>query len=149
MVIVNPSSHCFCGKEVGAERLALLESGQMKPMEKDNRFLRFYPDWKLPTEAQPLKVHKIAMHEECIVEAAEAAGIDVNHDAPDWKCQNCDHSFKSDRWAFRLTFGSAGEDCVLLPEIKVILCSYCTAALFGEGNEEEGDAFLNGDEDEE
>jgi hypothetical protein len=141
----NPACRCSCGKSIGSVDLVFMESGQVLPMKKDPRFLRFYPDWLRPKDEllPTLRVVKVLLHQECLSDDGDKAGILINYEMPDWHCQNCGLDFSTDKWAYRFTFGSANKDCLLVPDGRqVMLCSHCTAALFGSGDEEKGDAVL-------
>lgn len=136
--ILSAEQLCICGKPLGEETLILIESGQMRPSEKDPRFLRFHPDWKLPQDqwpdpGNPESALRLAVHFECFREQFNEADLVWRLNPVPNECNICTHSFNSrERWAYRYTMGDI-IDGLFEPDpempTKGIVCSFCAARL--------------------
>jgi hypothetical protein len=119
-------------------------------MKKDPNKPRFYADWLKPPDKQPLVVNTFVFHFQCMHEIMSDQNMDWNSIARDSSCWCCGHSFRSDRWAHRYTIGDIGknnefeQDVEVNLEYRPLMCSHCTALVFGQGDAEHGDSLLNG-----
>jgi hypothetical protein len=128
---------CFCGKRLGEETLILIESGQMLPSRKDEKFLRFYPDWTLPGDrwSQPYDVSSVlrrAVHFDCFVENFNQTDKVWLIDPKPNECHICGLDFRKARWAHRYTLGDIDQDSFVPdPEMpkRGVVCGFCAEVL--------------------
>ena len=145
---IDPQELCaLCGYPLDDVDLVLVESGTIVPRKRDDRTRYFLADWRLPEHQQPdtpvLNLH----HFHCFQQLAQGEKWKI--DPKDWECHLCDRSdFRRDRWAFQITVGKVGKDHSFVPDPEIqkqgIVCIPCTTALFGDGDDEEGEALLFG-----
>jgi hypothetical protein len=138
MKILSTEALCICGKRLGEDTLVLIESGQMLPSKKDNRFLRFHPDWSLPADkwnepGDPESVLRKVVHFECLRERFNITDKTWRGDPQVNECHICDRSFLSCKWAHRYTVGEIVngifEQDLEMPNWKGIVCSFCAEVI--------------------
>jgi hypothetical protein len=143
---VTTEELCLCGKPLGDGTLILIESGQMLPSRKDARFLRFYPDWTLPSGRwsdpyEPESVLYRAIHIECFIEHFNQADVVWRTDPKTNECQVCSLNFETNRWAHRYTPGQIERgtfepDLEMMPR-KGIVCCRCAQVIAQEPQQQQ------------
>ncbi len=141
--ILSIDELCICGRRLGEDTLILIESGQMLPSKRDERFLRFYPDWKLPADhwpdpGNPESVLRTAVHFECFRERFNEADLVWRANPRIDECNVCSLDFHKTRWAHRYTMGEIIDgDFEPDPEMprKGIVCGFCAEAISREPHE--------------
>lgn len=138
-VSVAAEELCFCGRALGEETVILIESGQMLPSKKDNRFLRFHPDWTLPgsrwsSRGDVSSVLRKVVHFDCFVEQFNEADTVWLANPRQNCCHVCSLDFTKARWAHRYTLGTIEED-LFVPDPEMpknrngIVCGFCAEAI--------------------
>jgi hypothetical protein len=134
----------------------MIESGYMQPMLKDPRFFRFVAWAAVPLDDRPEGAVSILIliHQDCFMssrgeledELAAPEARDSRH------CDLCRRRFDPYHKMFQVTewcpMPEASDEngqpeFVLDPTVeKILLCPGCMKRILGEGDEEEGDAYL-------
>lgn len=134
---IDQDERCFCGAKLGEDTLVLIESGQMLPYEKDPKFLRFRPDWRLPSTkwpepGDPSSVLRRIVHFDCFREKFDRKDVVWLAAPKPHECCICGLDFRSSRWAHRYTFGEIDHDTFIPdPELPIrgIVCGFCAKVL--------------------
>ena len=135
--VIDPEELCaLCGRKYGGDELILLEFGQMLPMRKDPRFLRFQADSVLPQKEWAHKVVTHVYHFDCVYALIRLNEISFVSNPSACNCYICGHDFHKDRWAFKLTAGGINLG-IFEPDSELpldgclgVICSYCTQNMF-------------------
>ena len=145
-VDIDPDDNCaLCGEPLLDENnLVLIESGEMAPMRKDPRFLRFKPDRDRGPDTPSYGTISL-FHVHCVLTRGDARLLDWSEESS--KICLCERPFRADQQAYALVVGKVDEDIlVFVPNDEDkscrILCEECTADSIGDGDMEEGMALL-------
>jgi len=146
---LNPARRCaFCCETFGVEderEFVLVESGQMIPMRRDPKHLRFQPDHSNEWDKK-LQNHAVLefYHADCFLDRMR--GAEWGSYSPN-ACDLCEADFRRSRWAFRVRLGRQDfESGIFVPledqRNETVLCPGCIFEGFGEGDMEEGELLL-------
>lgn len=153
---IGPSTSCggLCSDLLADHQLTVIESGFMTPMLKDPRFFRFTAWAEIPVDERPddaINI-RIFVHQWCF--QSNLGELDEELVLGDSKhCDLCRRKFDTYHRVFRVTEWSPMPDTSIengRPEFvqdasvdSVLLCPSCLKRIFGEGDEEEGDALIS------
>ena len=154
---IDTSCGGLCSELLADHQLTVIESGYMTPMLKDPRFFRFVAWAEIPLEDRPDDAinTRVFVHQECfqsnLGELEEE--IVAEDDRNSRHCDLCRRKFDAYHRVFRVTEWCPMPDTSVengRPEFvldatvdNVLLCPSCLKRIFGEGDEEEGDALIN------
>jgi len=130
--------------ETEDRELVFLESGQLAPMRKDPRFFKFLADWACGDAGILAQSIATSYHASCFIDKMH--GLKWGKNSP-LGCDLCGRSFYDSKWAYRVRLGYFDKYGLFIPIInsqnEALICPFCIAEGFGEGNIKRGEDILN------